>query len=72
MGVAGTLRSTALTSSLRDLKVYTTYPHSCTFLRDQEASTLLVDPRQEVDQTLYSNLSLLSFRRSGIHINRPN
>ena len=71
MGIAGTLRSTALTSSLRDLKVYTTYPHSCSYLRDQEATTLFVDPRQEVDQTLYSNLSLLGFRRSGSHIYRP-
>lgn len=60
-----------MTSSLRDLKVYTTYPHSCSYLQDQEATTLFVDPRQEVDQTLYSNLSMLGFRRSGSHIYRP-
>ena len=60
-----------MTSSLRDLKVYTTYPHSCSYLADQEATTLFVDPRQEVDQTLYSNLSQLGFRRSGSHIYRP-
>ena len=60
-----------MTSSLRDLKVYTTYPHSCSYLEDQEATTLFIDPRQEVDQTLYSNLSLLGFRRSGSHIYRP-
>ena len=60
-----------MTSSLRDLKVYTTYPHSCSYLADQEATTLFIDPRQEVDQTLYSNLSLLGFRRSGSHIYRP-
>ena len=60
-----------MTSSLRDLKVYTTYPHSCSYLQDQEATTLFVDPRQEVDQTLYSNLSVLGFRRSGSHIYRP-
>ena len=72
MDVTGKLRSIALTSSLRDLKVYTTYPHSCSYLRDQEATTLFVDPRQEVDQTLYSNLSLLGFRRSGSHLYRPN
>jgi arginine-tRNA-protein transferase len=60
-----------LTSSLRDLKVYTTYPHSCSYLDDQEATTLFVDPRQQVDQKLYSKLSVLGFRRSGNHIYRP-
>ena len=60
-----------MTSSLRDLKVYTTYPHSCSYLRDQEATTLFVDPRQPVDQKLYSKLSVLGFRRSGHHIYRP-
>ena len=60
-----------MTSSVRDLKVYTTYPHSCSYLEDQEATTLFVDPRQRVDQKLYSNLSLLGFRRSGNHIYRP-
>ncbi len=60
-----------MTSSLRDLKVYTTYPHSCSYLQEQEATTLFVDPRQPMDQRLYSNLSLLGFRRSGNHIYRP-
>lgn len=60
-----------MTSSLRDLKVYTTHPHSCSYLENREATTLFVDPRQEVDQTLYSNLSVLGFRRSGSHLYRP-
>lgn len=60
-----------MTSSMRDLKVYTTYPHSCSYLEDQEATTLFVDPRQRVDQKLYSNLSKLGFRRSGSHVYRP-
>jgi arginyl-tRNA--protein-N-Asp/Glu arginylyltransferase len=60
-----------VTSSMRDLKVYTTYPHSCSYLEDQEATTLFVDPRQRIDQKLYSNLSVLGFRRSGNHIYRP-
>ena len=60
-----------MTSSLRDLKVYTTYPHSCSYLQEQEATTLFVDPRQPVDQKLYSKLSVLGFRRSGNHIYRP-
>ncbi|WP_415358143.1 arginyltransferase [Halioglobus sp. Uisw_031] len=60
-----------MTSSLRDIKVYTTYPHSCSYLDDQEATTLFVDPRQPVDKALYSQLSALGFRRSGDHIYRP-
>lgn len=60
-----------MTSSMRDLKVYTTYPHSCSYLDQQEATTLFVDPRQEMDKELYSRLSLLGFRRSGNHIYRP-
>lgn len=60
-----------MTSSMRDLKVYTTYPHSCSYLEDQEATTLFVDPRQSVDKGLYSKLSMLGFRRSGNHIYRP-
>ncbi len=60
-----------MTSSMRDLKVYTTYPHSCSYLSEQEATTLFVDPRQPVDKALYSKLSLLGFRRSGNHIYRP-
>jgi len=56
---------------MRDLKVYTTYPHSCSYLEDQEATTLFVDPRQRMDKQLYSNLSLLGFRRSGNHVYRP-
>ena len=61
-----------MTSSLRNLKVYTTYPHSCSYLSEQEATTLFVDPRTPMDSTLYSQLSLLGFRRSGSHLYRPN
>ncbi len=60
-----------MTSSMRDLKVYTTYPHSCSYLEEQEATTLFIDPRQQMDKNLYSNLSLLGFRRSGNHVYRP-
>lgn len=61
-----------MTSSLRDLKVYTTYPHSCSYLPEQEATTLFVDPRTPMSSNLYSQLSLLGFRRSGSHLYRPN
>jgi arginine-tRNA-protein transferase len=61
-----------VTSSLRNLKVYTTYPHSCSYLPEREATTLFVDPRTPMSGSLYSQLSLLGFRRSGSHLYRPN
>ncbi len=60
-----------MTSSLKELRVYTTHPHNCSYLEDREATTLFVDPHQEVDQQLYSALSALGFRRSGSHVYRP-
>ncbi len=60
-----------MTASLRDVKVYTTYPHKCSYLEDREAVTLFVDPKHTVDKALYSSLSGIGFRRSGSHIYRP-
>ncbi len=60
-----------MTSSLRDLRVYTTYPHECSYLADKEATTLFVDAPAKVDGRLYSQLSALGFRRSGSHLYRP-
>ena len=61
-----------MTSSLRDVKVYTTYPHSCSYLVEKQATTLFVDPRTPINGPLYSQLSRLGFRRSGSHLYRPN
>lgn len=60
-----------MTSSLGDLKIYTTHPHSCSYLADEEAVTLFVDPQTAVDRSLYSSLSRLGFRRSGPYLYRP-
>ncbi len=60
-----------MTSKLKDLKVYTTYPHTCSYLPDKEATTLFVDPRQNIDVALYTGLSSVGFRRSGNHLYRP-
>ncbi len=58
-------------SSLRTLKFYATPVHDCSYLKDQKARTLFVDPRAHVGKLLYSQLSDLGFRRSGSHIYRP-
>ena len=60
-----------MTASLREIKVYTTFPHRCSYLEGEEATTLFVDPRQKLSRELYTQLSLLGFRRSGDHVYRP-
>ena len=53
------------------IKVFATHPHSCSYLKDQEATTLFVDPDLAMDQRLYSRLSDNGFRRSGQHVYKP-
>lgn len=60
-----------MTASLRDIKVYTTFPHPCSYLPGREATTLFIDPRQSISQELYTRLSEIGFRRSGDHVYRP-
>lgn len=58
-------------TDLSTLKLFATQPHPCSYLDDQEATTLFVDPEAPVDISLYSQLSQLGFRRSGSHLYRP-
>ncbi len=60
-----------MSSPLKRLRVYATYPHSCSYLAGRQATALFVDPRARIDRQLYSQLSLLGFRRSGAHLYRP-
>jgi leucyl-tRNA---protein transferase len=56
---------------LSELKLYATHPHPCSYLPNQDATTLFIDPQAKLDRSLYSQLSDLGFRRSGDHIYRP-
>lgn len=56
---------------LNDLQIYATYPHPCSYLIGEEATTAFVDPQQQIDKALYSRLSENGFRRSGPHIYKP-
>ncbi|BCD98525.1 arginyltransferase [Marinagarivorans cellulosilyticus] len=58
-------------SDLSDLKLFTTGEHDCSYLSEQKATTLFVDPTAAIDSDLYSALSQLGFRRSGGNIYRP-
>lgn len=59
-------------SSLKDIRLFTTQPHKCSYLPDQEAQTLFIDPEFNVEQSHNSRLSEIGFRRSGSHVYRPN
>lgn len=58
-------------SDLSNLKLFATAPHPCSYLEGEEATTVFIDPAAKVDQHLYTELSLLGFRRSGSHLYRP-
>lgn len=59
-------------TTLSDLKVFTTHPHQCSYLEEQQATTLFIDPATDLDVPTYSQLADAGFRRSGPHIYRPN
>ncbi|MCL6414886.1 arginyltransferase [Aestuariirhabdus sp. Z084] len=58
-------------SDLKELRFYTTPAHDCSYLSEQQATTLFLDPEERIDHSLYSQLSNFGFRRSGKHLYRP-
>jgi arginine-tRNA-protein transferase len=58
-------------TSLARLKFYATQPHACSYLPDEQATTLFLDPSQPMDVRVYAELSDMGFRRSGDHLYRP-
>jgi arginyl-tRNA--protein-N-Asp/Glu arginylyltransferase len=58
-------------TDLSSLKLFATQPHPCSYINGEQATTVFVDPEAQIDIALYSQLSLLGFRRSGGHLYRP-
>lgn len=58
-------------TDLAHLKFYATQPHPCSYLPEEQAVTLFLDPQQPIQSDTYSQLSELGFRRSGEHLYRP-
>jgi arginine-tRNA-protein transferase len=56
---------------LANVRVFATYPHNCSYLPGEQATTLFVDPSTPIDARIYSQLSFIGFRRSGPHLYRP-
>jgi arginyl-tRNA--protein-N-Asp/Glu arginylyltransferase len=58
-------------ASLKDLKLYTTSQHDCSYLPGMQAKTLFVDPEFSIDKEFHTRLNEIGFRRSGAHLYRP-
>jgi len=58
-------------TDLATIRLFATHPHACSYLDNQDATTVFVDPHAKIDGTLYRQLSELGFRRSGGHVYRP-
>ncbi|MGY0219308.1 arginyltransferase [Endozoicomonadaceae bacterium StTr2] len=51
--------------------LYLTPPHPCSYLPDEMAQTLFLDPAAAVDTELFTRLNEIGFRRSGSHYYKP-
>jgi arginine-tRNA-protein transferase len=58
-------------SELEELQFFQTQPHKCSYIADQNATTIFLNPQQKIDSALYAQLSEYGFRRSGRHIYKP-
>lgn len=56
---------------LTTLRFFATAEHPCSYLDDQQATTIFVDPNAQIDAAVYESLAQVGFRRSGEHFYRP-
>ncbi|MGK0296512.1 MAG: arginyl-tRNA--protein-N-Asp/Glu arginylyltransferase [Gammaproteobacteria bacterium] len=59
-------------TSTQKLGFYSTPPHQCSYLPEQQAITLFADPQFPKNMRIYSTLMNNGFRRSGSHLYIPN
>ncbi len=58
-------------SSSQKIALYATPEHPCSYLPEQQAVSVFIDPSMNIPLHTYSQLSDLGFRRSGNHYYRP-
>lgn len=58
-------------NDLTNINLYLTDPHPCSYLTDQQASTVFVDPNVSLNNRQYTELASLGFRRSGNYVYQP-
>ena len=56
----------------KQIRLFKTDAHPCSYISGEQASTVFVDPLQAPTKALNSHLHQLGFRRSGSHLYRPN
>ena len=56
---------------IQRIRLFLTEPHPCSYLKEQRATTAFVDPDLKISQSLYTQLSVMGFRRSGRYIYTP-
>lgn len=55
----------------QQLRFFATQPHSCSYLPDRLAVSVVADPEAELNPVLYGGLLEMGFRRSGAHVYAP-
>lgn len=60
-----------VSSLTRQLPLYLSAPHPCSYLNDRQSNTLFVDPDAAIDMANYSELLHYGFRRSGRMVYAP-
>lgn len=60
-----------MSNHAEEINLYRSEPHSCSYLDDQQASSLFIDPQLKLDQNTYTFLVENGFRRSGAHVYKP-
>lgn len=58
-------------NDLDDITLYLTEAHPCSYLANEQASTVFVDPNVILTHDQYSKLAGLGFRRSGHYVYQP-
>lgn len=58
-------------SSFESLKFFATAPHPCSYLEDEEATTVFVEPSTDLSAAQMVKLAESGFRRSGRYTYRP-
>lgn len=60
-----------ISEELRQLNLFRSAGHPCSYLPNREASSVIVDPAAKLSPGAYSALLSQGFRRSGNHVYRP-
>lgn len=60
-----------VTGVKRQLPLYLSAPHACSYLPGRQSSTLFADPLQPMDMSTYTELLHFGFRRSGNMVYAP-